>query len=666
MAAAEVSFVQRDEIQALHQTIIKENLADGKITGRWHSVNSFVVHAKDWSQGFNRFMDHSDEVSLKQLKWQTDRQHYIFRKLNNETHTIFMELQNFSKTEDSLNDSMRLNISHQYRSVLQACVVELQKKLKNENDAENEDMKEQLELLTIIEMFWHLCEIILVDTKPGGSCMSMLLDWVRWHFTKPDRLAEEILLFDEPSSHENYWPTVLGYVMQGRLRDAGRLLEHHPERTDGSYNAFRSIEELMESMPEFGDFPGQSIQDFSHKWHLWQRECKVRLESGEFNGHNYLETICEILCGSEGALEEQREICQSWYELLIARLLYSEPTVKTHELHSHALAAIESIGGYECLAPLDEIVLAILNFDVLKVIKKCSESLPNWWFVAHLTDLLFHCGMLKDHDLGYGADLREFLILEYSQSLMANQSMWQVASDYLVSCPKYGRAQLEVYVERIPLDSDKKAVKVLRLCEQHGLLDQAKSICKVMAMRAFRYGRLGSALSWCLRAKDAVFADFLAERIFIEYMDTGTLYDLDVIDSLGPAMLLSDKLTFLGKYREFHKLYKDGKFNEAGNLLLQLLSSSLAPQRFWMTLLIDALPLIEHDKTIFSSAQTYQIIHCLQELQLSINSEKYFARPDYADSVTQIEDEKDKLALLRLGLSRNLARALLHEKCEGK
>ena len=25
----------------------------------------------------------------------------------------------------------------------------------------------QLELLTIIEMFWHLCEIILVDMAPG-------------------------------------------------------------------------------------------------------------------------------------------------------------------------------------------------------------------------------------------------------------------------------------------------------------------------------------------------------------------------------------------------------------------------------------------------------------------------------------------------------------------
>ena len=47
----------------------------------------------------------------------------------------------------------------------------------------------------------------------GGSCMSMLLDWVRWHFTKPDRLAEEILWCDEPSSHENYWHTVSCFIL---------------------------------------------------------------------------------------------------------------------------------------------------------------------------------------------------------------------------------------------------------------------------------------------------------------------------------------------------------------------------------------------------------------------------------------------------------------------
>lgn len=39
-----------------------------------------------------------------------------------------------------------------------------------------------------------------------------------------------------------------------------------------------------------------------------------------------------------------------------------------------------------------------------------------------------------------------------------------------------------------------------------------RSICKMMAMQALRNDRLGSALSWSIRAKDAAFATLISER----------------------------------------------------------------------------------------------------------------------------------------------------------
>lgn len=90
-----------------------------------------------------------------------------------------------------------------------------------------------------------------------------------------------------------------------------------------------------------------------------------------------------------------------------------------------------------------------------------------------------------------------------------------------------------------------------------------------MAMRALRNNRLGSALSWSIRAKDAAFATLISEkwvpslctgtvnfyavlsvcvcvRFLQDYCIRGTFSDLDLIDNLGSAMLLSDRLTFLG------------------------------------------------------------------------------------------------------------------------
>lgn len=52
-------------------------------------------------------------------------------------------------------------------------------------------------------------------------------------------------------------------------------------------------------------------------------------------------------------------------------------------------------------------------------------------------------------------------------------------------------------------------------------------------------------------------------------------------------------MSFPGKYREFHKLYGEKRFREAAKLLLSLMTAKITPQSFWMTLLTDALPLLE-------------------------------------------------------------------------
>ncbi|MGH0153650.1 UNVERIFIED_CONTAM: hypothetical protein FKN15_025439 [Acipenser sinensis] len=176
-----------------------------------------------------------------------------------------------------------------------------------------------------------------------------------------------------------------------------------------------------------------------------------------------------------------------------------------------------------------------------------------------------------------------------------------------------------------------------------------------MAKKAMRNNRLGSALSWSIRAKDAAFATLISDRFLQDYCARGTFSDLDLIDNLGPAMLLSDRLTFLGKYREFHKLYGEKRFAEAAKLLLSLMTARIAPRSFWMTLLTDALPLLEQKQVIFSADQTYELMHCLEEL-VSGKTE-----PSEKRTVQEEDIETTKVELLRLALARNLAAAVVKE-----
>ena len=113
---------------------------------------------------------------------------------------------------------------------------------------------------------------------------------------------------------------------------------------------------------------------------------------------------------------------------------------------------------------------------------------------------------------------------------------------------------------------------------------------------------------------------------------------------------MSDRLTFLGKYREFHRLVADSQFSQAASLLHSLLWSKLAPKYFWVTLLIDAIPFLTADTVLFSSHQTYELMECLQELG------KDSSLPTRQKLLLEEHEMR-----LRLALAKNLASALTKE-----
>ncbi|XP_077979606.1 nuclear pore complex protein Nup85-like [Glandiceps talaboti] len=635
------------------------------LSSKWGYGNQVLVHHVQ--QGKQSGIDEREDKigllaapSVHIIKWDVEMHNPVTRKLVNESHNIFMSLQcHKPESSDTVRKPQLVKFSRNYRSVLRACMLELQQKTDVIQDEEKkEQYSAQCQILSMVELIWSLCEILFVETLPGGVVLTQLIEWIAWHFPTADEYTREVMSSEEPAYHERYWPAIYMHVLQGRSDDARQLLSLHHDRQHDIHNVYGKVDELLRKMPVFAEMGRQSVPEFDMKWRHWQDQCQQCLQ--EFGSHKNLEIICRILAGDDSVFFELRDLTGTWYQMLVSKLLYSNPTIKTIDLHYHTQECIDVCGGNTHLTPLDNILLAALEFDVHQVIRESSSNLNNWWFVAHLTDLLHHCGRLESHNVNFGSNLREFLLLEYAASLMTHESLWQIGSDYLDYCPEMGRHYLELYVERIPLQSERKALKVLRLCEKRGMELQAHGICKEMGMKALQNGRLGSALSWCIRSKDRAFATFLSEKFLSEYSAKGGFTNLDLIDNLGPAMLLSDRLTFLGKYREFHKLYEQEEFKEAADLLLSLLTAKLAPQKFWLTLLTDALPLLERDEVVFNFQQTNELLYCLDDIMWSFQSKEYL---DKDDTRTQGEKEtlKEKIDLLRLGLTRNLSRAILSE-----
>ncbi|XP_025715660.1 nuclear pore complex protein Nup85 isoform X1 [Callorhinus ursinus] len=583
----------------------------------------------------------------------------ILRKLFNESHGIFVGLQ---RIEEELTGKSRkaqlVRVSKNYRSVIRACMEEMhQVAIAAKDPVSGRQFSSQVSILSAMELIWNLCEILFIEVAPAGPLLLHLLDWVRLHVCEVDSLLADVLGSENPSKHESFWKLVTILVLQGRLDEARQMLSKEADASPSSAGMCRILGDLMRTMPVLSPGNTQTLTELELKWQHWHEECERHLQDSTFAASPHLESLCKIMLGDEAALLEQKELLNNWYHFLVTRLLYSHPTVKPIDLHLYAQSSLDLfLGGESSPEPLDNILLAAFEFDIHQVIKECSIALSNWWFVAHLTDLLDHCKLLQSHNLYFGSNMREFLLLEYASGLFAHHSLWQLGVDYFDYCPELGRVSLELHIERIPLSTEQKALKVLRICEQRQMTEQVRSICKILAMKAVRNNRLGSALSWSIRAKDAAFATLVSDRFLKDYCERGSFSDLDLIDNLGPAMMLSDRLTFLGKYREFHRFYGEKRLTDAASLLLSLMTSQIAPRSFWVILLIDALPLLEEKEVVFSAEQTYELMRCLEDFASR--------RPVWREpGVQRLQEdvENTKLEMLRLALARNLGRAIIKE-----
>jgi nuclear pore complex protein Nup85 len=101
----------------------------------------------------------------------------------------------------------------------------------------------------------------------------------------------------------------------------------------------------------------------------------------------------------------------------------------------------------------------------------------------------------------------------------------------------------------------------------------------------------------------------------------------------------------------------------AGESLVKLLSSGTAPKKYWVVLLLDALPLLENkQQVIFDSNDTFVLMQSLEEIVGSQHKSEYLQLLPQTNSVpTSTDAEKEaQLDTLRLSLTRNLARSFVH------
>lgn len=188
--------------------------------------------------------------SVFQLRQDVILYHPILRKLVNESNGVFSAVQTLMKDKKADQKSELFKFSIQYRSIIRACLENLQEELEKANDSEKDELQSFITIFYSIECIWHLCEILFVNNIPGNLVLPQVLEWIRFHFPKHERNAAIMLAGDLNGLDANpeFWKTVFGSLLQGRVKVARALLKLH---SAAESHVFKLIDQVLKSMPSY-------------------------------------------------------------------------------------------------------------------------------------------------------------------------------------------------------------------------------------------------------------------------------------------------------------------------------------------------------------------------------------------------------------------------------
>ncbi|XP_037807041.1 nuclear pore complex protein Nup75 [Lucilia sericata] len=599
----------------------------------------------------------------------------ILRSLIAEANSTFVALQSLKKKGSKADYT---KISRTYRSIIRACLEKLQDAAGNaelEMPEKYEKYQHFISIFYSIECIWHLSEILFLDQTASNVIVPQLLEWVRFHFPAAERMATDLLILSrDASDSEEYWPALKGLIMQGQVDVARAILQLHPQAES---TAFKMAEQIFKAMPTYNVYGGFSIQKFRSQWQYWLTDTERKLSANILSIEPLLEELVQLVTGNTAVWNTQIQNSEYWYEYLPGYLFYTNPACKHFELGTAAntwldrWARFKSQQGQEPkLKHLDKVILSLMENEMHQVIHSIQLMADNQWFVTHLTDLLYNCGQLQvvgDHQMNDCIKLRDSLLFDFGSCLMSRNSLWQLGMDYLEFCSEEGLAALELCITKIPIKTEKQAMKVLEICTKKNFVNAEQEICKVQAKKSLDGHRYGNALEWAIRSKDTLYVTSIADFLLKHYSRTGDMLCPDVIANIGAKMFISPRLVFLVKYFDFYQFYRKRDFLPAAELLVNLLESKITPEYFWPSLLIDTIPLLESKDPKILSKETSAILHHLESELVPLIEKKKKRLEKYPDEPVnilkdyRIENIEEIINLLRLACARNLSRAIIIE-----
>uniref|UniRef100_A0A1I7VEG4 Nuclear pore complex protein Nup85 n=2 Tax=Loa loa TaxID=7209 RepID=A0A1I7VEG4_LOALO len=595
------------------------------------STSEIVVALSDIDQTRSKdnvlYGDLVRAVSIKHIN-QTVFKHPAMQLLVHESHSIFSRAQHNAKVV-TLTVSDVLSYSLQYRSIIRSTLSTI--------PISEFEIKESL---TTAELIWSLVEAIFIKTH-DSSIVVDLMTWARLCLAHTPYVDEISNLLRGSKikrlNKQHFWHQVIYFVLSGMFNNAVTFLETYGNLCDD--DAVRRLAKVLSEIRMDLLNDENTALDFISA----QEEVRDMCTSGFFRTNADAEKVAMIVAGDISTITSVSAQLDNWFELVPPYLLFVRPCATLPQLKDVVKDCLKIFGISKCNG-IDAVMCELFSLEALRALHRISTSSTNWWFPAHLADLL----QKADERItsAYGMDIRQHLIIEYGSSLFSEPGLWQVGFDYLRETGDEGLRHLELLIAEVPLDNETVATKLCSLCDEVGLNQTRKDIARAMAYRLLRAERWGSALSWAIRSRDIEIVSTVADQV-ISRCSPDQFSSITVVEHFTEVMLLSSSFVFLHRYYKFRKLLESDQKVKAAELLVELIVFDLVPRKFDVILLSDLISILsDEDEVIISKDSTEQLLEHLVQYE--------------ADGPLQHNYDawKMRLRTVRFLLLQNLARVI--------
>jgi len=497
---------------------------------------------------------------------------------------------------------------------------------------------------------WSLIDIMLIDSRVEHSFANELLDkLLKWSASYNDKISElELKAFQSADQFNcvEFWHLVAANIMCGELTQAAELIQQHPDYSEQN-RVLSTVHRWIASRPLLSHFSVSGSQlDFEAAFIDWQNMIADNFDEIDFDDYPGLERVAGIICGDEATIDDCLPLVGQWYRLLIAKCFLLCPTTDPRIIINSSNIPAQNDADNQALMDL---VDRIFELDVTQILRDMVALSDNWWFVAHNADLLSKL----DPDNEELHQLRDTFILNYAESLLADEDTWFTALQYMTRMSEPDAERIENEIMECTLVGNRQAERIYNLPLKLQL-PNANAVRNRIATKFARQllhdpAERGNALCWALRARDESICAQIAHAELSHFHQTESWSIATMIDALesGRGGYASEQLTFLAKYKQFYGHVHSSQINAAAEDLIAILACHMSSEILTI-ILKQALLLLDEDFT-FTRNQIICIMRALQKQKESSRLRGVKLNP------TEIEQGK----LLSKSLARHLSRSII-------